>query len=79
MPNRGGIRKNLDIVSMNNMEGKLCLTNLIAFHNEQAELVDKNRTLNIDFNNVSATALYCLLPEKLMKHKNAWRVRQTEK
>lgn len=65
------------------MEEKLCLTNLIAFHNEQADPVDKDRTLNIaylDFNNVSVTALHCLLPEKLMKYKrDEWRVRHTEK
>lgn len=64
------------------MEGKLCLTNLLAFHNEHADPVDKARTLNIaylDFNIVSVTALHCLLPDKLMKHKiDEWRVRQTE-
>lgn len=64
------------------MEGKLCLTNLIAFHNDQADPVDKDRTLNIaylDFTNASVTASHCLLPDKLMKHKiDEWRVRQTE-
>lgn len=54
------------------MKGKLCLTNVIAFHNEKAGPMDKERTLNIayvDFNNASVTVSRCLLPDKPMKHK----------
>lgn len=64
------------------MKRRLCLTNMIAFHDEKADPADKERTTNIgylDFNNASITVSHCLLPDKLMKHEtHKWRLRWTE-